>query len=200
MSTKQKLVETAATLFAQRGYAATGMADILREAKVHRGSLYHAFPAKKDLLLAILERYRSGIGERLLAPAWEGVEDPIDRVFALLGRYRRFLEDSACYFGCPIGSLALELHDAEPDVRLMLAANFDAWIAAVECCFVDAAGRLPDDVDRRALAILTLTTMEGGVMLARTYRRLDAFDTAVAMLRDYVDRLLGQAKASGGGI
>jgi TetR/AcrR family transcriptional regulator, transcriptional repressor for nem operon len=199
MSTKQRLVETAATLFAERGYAATGMADILREAKVHRGSLYHAFPAKKDLLLAILERYRSGIGERLLEPAWKGVEDPIDRVFALLGRYRRFLEDSACYFGCPIGSLALELHDADAEIRLMLAANFDAWTAAVERCFAEARNRLPEGVDRRALATFTLTTMEGGVMLARTYRSLDAFDSAVAMLRDYVDRLLCEAEAAGAG-
>ncbi len=189
MTTKDRLVDTAVRLFAERGYNATGMADILAAAKVHRGSLYHAFPAKRDLLLAVLDYYRSGIHERLLAPAWQDIEDPIERVFALLERYRHFLIDSHCYFGCPIGSLALELHDADEQVRAMLAANFNAWIGAVESCFIAAGSRLPASVDRRALALFTLTTMEGGVMLARTDRRLDAFDTAVAMLRDYVARL-----------
>ena len=189
MTTRERLVDTAVRLFAERGYNATGMADILAAAKVHRGSLYHAFPAKRDLLLAVLEHYRSGIGERLLAPAWQGIDDPIERVFALLERYRRFLVDSHCYFGCPIGSLALELHDADEQVRAMLSANFNAWIDAVETCFAAAGTRLPAGSDRRALALFTLTTMEGGVMLARTDRRLDAFDSAVAMLRDYVARL-----------
>src|SRR6185437_3325881 len=98
MSTREKLIETATALFAARGYNATGMADILAAAGVHRGSLYHAFPAKQNLLLAVLERYRSGIGERLLAPAWAGIDDPIERVFALLARYRRFLTDTGGRF------------------------------------------------------------------------------------------------------
>jgi hypothetical protein len=37
------------------------------------------------VLLAVLEMYRDGIYPMLLAPAWEGVDDPIERVFALLG-------------------------------------------------------------------------------------------------------------------
>jgi TetR/AcrR family transcriptional repressor of nem operon len=193
MSTREKLIETATALFAARGYNATGMADILAAAGVHRGSLYHAFPAKQDLLLAVLERYRSGIGARLIDPAWAGVEDPIERVFALLDRYRRFLVETNGRFGCPIGSLALELHEADEAVRAMLQANFDAWIGHVETCFIAAGERLPADLDRRALALFTLTAMEGGVMLARTARSPDAFDTAIAQLRDYVDRLLAAA-------
>ena len=44
--------------------------DILREAKANAGSLYHAFPTKQDVLLAVLNLYREGIGPMLLAPAW----------------------------------------------------------------------------------------------------------------------------------
>ena len=49
MSTRQRLVEAGASLFAQQGYTATGMAEIFEKAGAHRESLYHAFPAKKDL-------------------------------------------------------------------------------------------------------------------------------------------------------
>lgn len=189
MNTREKLVETAAGLFARRGYSATGMADILKAAGVHRGSLYHAFPAKQDLLLAVLERYLAGLEERVVAPAFASVADPIERIFALLTRYRRFLEDTECSFGCPIGSLALELHEADPVVRDLLAVNFTGWTGAIEACLADAADQLPPDLDRKALAELVLTTMEGGVMQARTHRDVAYFDRGIAALHHYFDLL-----------
>ena len=66
------------------------------------------------------------------------------------------LESTECTYGCPIGSIALELHEPDPAVRRLLAANFAGWLDAIEQCFVDAGDRLPADVDRRALAVFAL--------------------------------------------
>ncbi|AHG88723.1 regulatory protein TetR [Gemmatirosa kalamazoonensis] len=187
--TRDRILAAARVLFATKGFGSTSVADILHSADVNAGSLYHFFPGKQDVLLAVLDAYHAGIGPMLLDPAWTGVDDPIDRVFALLARYRGALVATDCSYGCPIGSLALEIHEPDPPVRERLAANFDAWVAAVERCFVDAGDRLPADVDRRALAVFALTTMEGGVMLARTHRSAAPFDDAVRMLRDHVARL-----------
>ena len=180
-------------LFAQKGYGSTSVADILQSAGVNSGSLYYFYPGKQDVLLDVLDRYLAGIHPMLLEPAWAGVADPIDRVFALLNRYRSALESSDCTYGCPIGSIALEIHEPDPPVRERLAANFDAWITAIERCFLDAGDRLPADADRRALAVFALTTMEGGVMLSRTQRTLSGFDDAVRMLRTYLDMLVARA-------
>jgi TetR/AcrR family transcriptional repressor of nem operon len=187
--TKDRIVHAALTLFAQKGYGSTSVADILQAAGVNAGSLYYFFPGKQDVLLAVLDAYLHGIHPMLLQPAWQDVEDPIERVFALLRRYRAALAATDCTYGCPIGSIALELHEPDPAVRSLLAANFAGWLNAIEQCFVDAGDRLPADIDRRALAVFALTTMEGGVMISRTDRTLDAFDDAVRMLRDYVNRL-----------
>ena len=187
--TRERIVYAAMMLFARKGYASTSVAEILDDASVNAGSLYHFFPGKQDVLLAVLDAYRHGIHPMLLQPAWAGVADPIERVFALLAHYREYLHQSRCAYGCPIGSLALELHEPDPPVRALLAANFDAWISAIETCFSEAGDRLPPDVDRRALATFALTTMEGGVMLSRTDRSLAGFDRSVAMFRDYIDRL-----------
>jgi len=73
--------------------------------------------------------------------------------------------------------------------------NFNGWVDAIERCYFDAGSRLPDDLDRRGLAIFTLTAMEGGVMQARTHRAIEAFDRSIAMLRDYVTRLETEASA-----
>ena len=193
-TTPERIVLAAMRLFGEKGYGSTSVADILREAGANSGSLYHAFPTKQDVLLAVLALYRHGIGPMLLQPAWEGVDDPIERIFALLARYRGLLEATDCLFGCPIGSLALELHEPDPPVRELLSVNFDGWVRAIQGCLDAQPGRLPRDVDTHALAQTVLTIMEGGVMQSRTHRSLAAFDAGVAMLRDYINRLQDAAR------
>jgi AcrR family transcriptional regulator len=188
-STRERLIRAALQLFAEKGYESTSVADVLRTAGVNSGSLYHFFPGKQDLLVAVLQAYRDGIGPMLLEPAWRGVPDPIERIFALLARYRVALESTGCTYGCPIGSLALELHEPDPVVRAALADNFAAWLAAIEGCLASARHRLPAETDLRALAELVLTVMEGGVMLARTTRDIASFDRAVAQLRRHFEAL-----------
>jgi TetR/AcrR family transcriptional regulator, transcriptional repressor for nem operon len=187
--TRTRLVLAAMHLFWEKGYNSTSIADVLHTAKVNSGSLYYFFPGKSELLAAVLDAYLEGIRPMLLEPAWAGVTDPVERIFALLGRYRKSLVDTDCFYGCPIGSLALELHEPDPAVRERLANNFAAWIAAVEECLLQARARLPTDLNRRELAQFVLTTMEGGVMQARTFRDIEYFDAAVRQLRQYFKRL-----------
>jgi TetR/AcrR family transcriptional repressor of nem operon len=187
--TRTRLVLAAMQLFWEKGYNSTSIADVLHTAKVNSGSLYYFFPGKSELLAAVLDAYLEGIRPMLLEPAWAGVTDPVERIFALLARYRKSLVDTDCFYGCPIGSLALELHEPDPAVRERLAKNFTAWIAAVEECLLQARARLPTDLNWRELAQFVLTTMEGGVMQARTFRDIEYFDATVRQLRQYFKRL-----------
>ena len=52
--TRERIVEAARQLFFKQGYAATGVAEILKAAEANSGSLYHFFPSKEDLLVAVL--------------------------------------------------------------------------------------------------------------------------------------------------
>lgn len=192
--TRQRIVLTAMELFWEKGFQSTSIADILSRSQAHSGSLYHFFPGKQDVLAAVLEAYRDGIEEWLLKPAWSGVDDPIERIFALLAGYRTQLVTTECSYGCPIGSLALELHEPDLRIRELLAVNFAQWTGAIERC-LDAAGeRLPRGLDRRRLAEFTLTVMEGAIMQARTYRDIESFDRNIAVLRDHFDMLIETAK------
>jgi AcrR family transcriptional regulator len=194
--TRSRIVGAAMELFWLKGYGSTSIADILSRSQVNSGSLYHFFPGKQDLLVAVLEAYRDGIGEMLLEPAWAGVEDPVEKVFALLGKYRSLIVETECGYGCPIGSLALELHEADPAVRRLLAENFEGWVGAVASCLGEARDRFPPGTDVRALAELALTVMEGGVMQARTHLDVGHFDRSVAQLRAYFDMLTVKEEAA----
>ena len=193
MDTRTRIVMAAMELFWEKGFNSTSVSDILSRSQVNSGSLYHFFPGKQDVLIGVLEAYRDGIGEQLLNPAWEGVSDPIDRIFALLAGYRRAIVETDCVYGCPIGSLALELHEPDPSVRALLAANFKNWTAAIEGCLTQAPGAVPVGVDRKALAEFVLTAMEGAVMQARTHRDVAYFDRMVAMLRGHFEMLAERA-------
>ncbi|WP_292099684.1 TetR/AcrR family transcriptional regulator [Brevundimonas sp.] len=191
---RTRIVMAAMELFWAKGYNSTSIADILSRTQLNAGSLYHVFPGKQDVLIAVLEAYRDGLYPMLVDPAWEGVDDPVERIFALLARYRWLILETDCTYGCPIGSLALELHEADPAVRDLLAVNFTGWVGAILRCLDEAGDRLPGDLDRQALAEFVLTTMEGGVMQARTHRDVGYFDRGVTALRDHFDMLLARAE------
>lgn len=192
-ATRERIVMAAMELFWAKGYQSTAIADILSRTQVHSGSLYHFFPGKQQLLVAVLEAYHDGIERWLLDPAWSGVDDPRQRIFALLNGYRTNLVASDFAYGCPIGNLALEIHEPDPEVRQLLAANFRNWAAAVEHCLVDMGPRLPANCDTGALAEFILTIMEGALMQARTHRDIGPFDRNVAMLARHLDLLESEA-------
>ncbi len=87
-STRGKLIRAARTLFARRGYAAVSTEEIVRRAGVTRGALYHQFPTKQELFLAVYEDV-----ERELTLRVAGLVDDVSSPFAALrGGMRAFLE------------------------------------------------------------------------------------------------------------
>lgn len=189
-ATREKLIETARDLFHQQGYTPTGIAQILKKSGVNSGSLYYFFPTKEDLLIAVLEWYRDHIKDDLLDLHTKHLSDPIEKVFGLLDGYRQMLLLFEFELGCPIGGLALELSNSHPAVRSLILVNFEKWVDSVEGFLRGAEDRLPEDTDLRSLAVHFLTTMEGGMMVARTYRSTTPFDNTVSHLRAYMDTLL----------
>ena len=183
--TRQRIIRAAMELFAIKGFNSTSVADLLSRTQINSGSLYHFFPGKQDVLVGVLMTYRDGIHPMLLQPAWENVKDPIEKVFALLNGYRIMLLETDCTFGCPIGSLALELHEPDLVVRNLIADNFNAWTGAIEECLDAAGDRIPCETDLRGLAEFILTTMEGAVMQARTHRDIGFYDRSITQLRTY---------------
>jgi TetR/AcrR family transcriptional repressor of nem operon len=190
--TRERIVEAGLYLFWLRGYAATGIAEILSRAKANAGSFYYSFKTKEELLLAVLELYVQTLLPVVVEPVMRAEQDPIERVFGILGFYRRNLISTGCTYGCPIGRLALEIPEEQSRVHKRLADNFDGWTAAVEKCLEDSRARLPKDLNLATLSKFVLTVMEGGVMQSRAHRKIEPFDASVEHLRGYFDLLIAQ--------
>ncbi|HEY6623670.1 MAG TPA: TetR/AcrR family transcriptional regulator [Acidimicrobiales bacterium] len=74
-ATREHLIEVATKLFAERGYEDTSIENVLEEASVSRGSLYHHFKNKESLFEAVLEAIENDVGLRVMEAA-AAVTDP----------------------------------------------------------------------------------------------------------------------------
>jgi AcrR family transcriptional regulator len=73
-ATRGDLIATARRLFAERGYAGTSTEEIVREAGMTRGALYHHFKDKQDLFRAVAETVESELGPMIMAKATPGAD------------------------------------------------------------------------------------------------------------------------------
>ncbi|MFN8061327.1 MAG: TetR/AcrR family transcriptional regulator [Vicinamibacterales bacterium] len=183
--TRARLIEAARYLFWEKGYAATGLADILARAGANSGSFYHFFESKDALLRTVLETYAEGIEPMLLAPVRAKAKHPLDEVTELLASYRGRLAATDCTYGCPIGRLALEIDPENTPAHALIARNFDRWKAAVADALERAGVAASKDT-----AVFVLTVMEGAVMQARAHRSLKPYDVCIRQLHDYLATLV----------
>jgi AcrR family transcriptional regulator len=187
--TRQRIVEAARDLFWEKGYTATGLAELLQRAGANSGSFYHFFESKDDVLRTVLETYEDLLDPHVIQPAFDKHKTPVERIFALLDSYRERLVSTNCQYGCPLGRLALELDPENAPAHERIARNFTAWRAAVEKCAREAGIANPRDV-----AAFVLTVMEGGVMQSRAYGSIEPFDACVRQLRIHFSVLAQQQK------
>lgn len=76
-NTRAELVRVAHDLFAERGYDATPIEEVLRRAGVSKGALYHHFPTKEALFEAVFEENERAVMDRVMA-ASKGSTDPLE--------------------------------------------------------------------------------------------------------------------------
>ena len=188
---RERLVSTAAKLFHERGYTAVSVSDICLAAGLKKGSFYHFFESKHALLLETIEGFaeHSRAGMRELGRTHGSVRDTIVGMFDGMARTyeaRRAAGDGRM-LGCPIGNLALEMADRDPEIRAKLEGTFREWKQELARMLARAHTEGELDVpDPDATAESLVALVEGAVLLAKTMadpsvlRR--AADTARAML------------------
>ena len=87
-ATRAELIRAARELFTERGYVDVGTEEIVRQANVTRGALYHHFSDKRDLFRAVHEQVEQDMVAAIGA-AMEGTDDPVE---LLVAANRRFLD------------------------------------------------------------------------------------------------------------
>lgn len=170
--TRERLIDAAFRLASLKGFDRVSTAEILEDAGIRRGSLYHFFPGKDALGLAVLERVRADFMAMLDQTLGAAVapEVALDSFFKAALRKHR---ESGFEGGCLWGNTALEMSDTNPAFTQVVGEVFNDWIArlakvmqAGQATEVFRADRKPVDLARMIVA-----TVEGGILLSRLTKK-----------------------------
>ena len=169
-ATRERIVQAAAELVAEKGAAGMSLDDVRARTGASRSQLYHYFEDRDDLVHAVIDVTADSVLDRqgeLLdhLDSWAG----IDRWFDTLVQDQI---DRQARGGCPIGCLAGQLAESDPDARTAIAAGLERYEAHLRdgLTRMKARGKLRKDADPAALAIATMASMQSGLLLTQVRR------------------------------
>jgi AcrR family transcriptional regulator len=158
----------AADVMRERGAAGVTVDEVLSRSGGPRGSVYHHFPAGRAQILREALQY-----------AGDEITASIDRAAGisaaeLLGQFvqlwERSLIDSDYTAGCPVLAAAVGCSEDEQQLTALAGVIFNRWREATTRAYMQEGF---DAANASALAAMTISALEGAVVLCRAGRTLD---------------------------
>lgn len=189
--TKTRIIQQAAVLFNQQGYAGTSMSDLMRMTGLQKGGIYNHFRNKDELALAAFDFVANYLQQQFIG-ALKGKRHAVDRLVAILSIYEHLLDDPPLQGGCPILNTAVESDDTHPALRHRTQQAMDAWRNLIRRVVEQGIrrGELRSTVDADTVATVLIATIEGAVMLSKLYGDLAYLGQALNYLKTYVQHQL----------
>lgn len=162
--TRRKLLEAAFDEFYLNGFQGSSLKRIAGAAGVTKGALFHHFPDKRTLGLAVVDDVVAPLTvERWLAPL-EGAHDPIT---AIQDRFRSLIRqdtgEGAEMGGCPLNNLAQEMSPLDEGFRIRIDGAYRSWRDGFARALARGVerGLVRDQMDPEAVATLLVVGQMG---------------------------------------
>ncbi|BCB25771.1 TetR family transcriptional regulator [Sulfurimicrobium lacus] len=188
--TRDKVLEAAFCEIHRSGFQAASIANILGSTGLTKGALYHHFPTKQALGLAVVDEViRPRLESRYYIPLRES-EKPLD---TLLGFLETMAEraDELVLLGCPLNNLMQEMSPIDAEFRGHLCAVMNAWREAMETALrrAQAQGDLRADVNCADTALFIFSAWEGCIGTAKNLQSHEALFVCSRQLQAYIRSL-----------
>ena len=196
--TRASLLAAAFSEIHRQGYQAASIVQILADTGLTRGALYHHFPSKHTLGLAVIDEV---IWEHLEATVFRPLRDaecPVPALLGILEAKTENLDDASIRLGCPLNNLIQEMSPVDADFRQHLALVLRGWQSALQSALETGQrqGHVRLGVDCEAAALFILAAWEGCWGVAKNQQSVATFRACVSELRDYVRRLGAEVGAT----
>jgi TetR/AcrR family transcriptional regulator, transcriptional repressor for nem operon len=159
---RERLVESAKTLVHEQGVHRTTLADVAERADVPPGNVYYYFKTKDELIAAVLDDYKAEA--EALIERFERNRSPKARLKALVHSWAD-MRDVVARYGCPMGSLCVEVDKHEGGADREAAAVLARIIDWAEDQFRQLGRR-----DARDLSVALFAGIQGAALLANAFR------------------------------
>jgi AcrR family transcriptional regulator len=179
---RTRIVETAARLVHQQGFARTSLADIAQESGVPLGNLYYYFKTKDAICEALVERMSAAAAAA--RANWEAELEPRERIVAFIQATLDNRENVA-RSGCEVGSLCAELHKEPGPLAERAGGLFEAFLKWLEEQF----RLLGKGAESRDLAFHLVSAVQGASLLANTFHSTRQLTRECNRLKQWVRTL-----------
>jgi TetR/AcrR family transcriptional regulator, transcriptional repressor for nem operon len=200
--TREKLLAAAFEEMYHHGFQAASLDTILAAAGMTKGALYHHFPNKTALGLAVVDEViKPFVLRDWLSYFTRSPDDPLTAINrAIRNKIAVFVREGHVSYGCPLQNLTQEMAPVDEAFRQRLNAVFDGWRAG----FADAlrrgqtVGTVRDDVDATKVAAFIIASAEGSFGLAKSANSMQVLRSSLEILQSYVEslRVPGQSSTS----
>ncbi|MCB1955391.1 MAG: TetR/AcrR family transcriptional regulator [Rhodocyclaceae bacterium] len=169
LDTRQALVRAGVAVLTEKGFAATGIDEVLRAVGVPKGSFYHYFASKEGFGAEVIDAYAAYFARKLDRFLRDPVLPPLERIRAFADDAERGMRRHGFRRGCLVGNLGQEMAALPEPFRHRLLAVFEDWQARMARCLEEArtGGGLRPDADCGALAAFFWIGWEGAVLRAK---------------------------------
>jgi TetR/AcrR family transcriptional regulator, transcriptional repressor for nem operon len=196
--TRERIIRTAARLFALKGYHDTKIEEVIGKARVTTGAFFHHFKSKEDLGFAVIDAHMEKrrhdlerIERRMLNSGVDG--NPLGALMRRLDAIEEMVRQREKHKGgCIIGNLSTALSDTHGKFRQRLAECFDQMALEFKPCLEVAAKkyRPRSHFDTWTIARYLVGMVEGSIMLARTRRDSKLIGQNFYLAKDHIKSLL----------
>lgn len=189
--TRQKLLEAAFAEIHRNGFQAASLAQILADTGLTKGALYHHFPDKKALGLAVVDEViRPALAAMMFAPLAD-TREPLAGMQALLATKADEDDPMVVTLGCPLNNLMQEMSPVDESFRLHLNGVFQDWVEVVAAALKrgKTSGEVRRDVDAEATAFFIVSALEGCIGMSKNTQSVVAYRNCLAQLGRFLDTL-----------
>ncbi len=188
---KDDIVQAGLEIILSKGFNATGVEAILKQANVPKGSFYNFFSSKEEFGLAVIDKYLTETVEVLLPIFSDESLPPLERIkksFEIL--IARF-EGNNCRKGCLLGNLSLEMSDQYERARQHLDLSLQQWIRALSGLLLQALAEktISADLAPEMLAENLVSSFEGALLRSKVKKSSEPLKNFIFL---YFDRFLAQ--------
>jgi len=186
--TRETILEAAFQEVHRHGFQAASLSNILAKTGLTKGALYHHFPTKDDLGLAVIDEVvREGLDAMMFAPLRES-DTPFDTLLDIIRHKSQRTDLENVSLGCPLNNLMQEMSPLNATFKKRLNAVLASWQAAVADALARAQkqGTVRRDVDCRAAALFIVSSWEGCVGVAKAMQSVKDFRLCMKQLEEHV--------------
>jgi TetR/AcrR family transcriptional regulator, transcriptional repressor for nem operon len=193
MDTREKILTAMFTDVHKNGFQGLRADKVIKEMDVTKGAMYHYFPSKDSIGLAIIDE----IIEPNYLKFYQDLDifdgNPIDMLHFHLKDLVRMATDENISLGCPLNNLVQEMSPLSEEFRIKLKRIVDGMTTSVTKALKKGQknGFVKKDSNPQAVADFYISSIEGAYSIAKVQRNIAVFKSNMAQLSLYLEILRG---------